>query len=202
MSGSKQKRGFTPHQSGAGFSLAELMVAVFIFTVISSVMLLFFIQASNLWQQITNQSDLRSAARNAINFMSQELRSATRTSTANPSPNVVIPSAPNNNSLDFYLPFDTDGNGSIIDALGITEWDTNNKIQYQYVPSLKRLLRLEASNQHIIANDVSNIEFQDHDIDLSLSNEELRIVLTLERIIGLNRTASITVTSIVKLRNQ
>lgn len=185
-----------------GFSLAEMLMAIALFTVISSIVLIFFIQATNLWQEITSQSDLRSAARNALSFMSQELRNATRTSTKNPSPNIAINSMPNNHSIDFYLPADLDNNGSIINAIGDTEWDTSNKIQYQYVPGLNMLRRLEKGNQYIIANGVSSIEFEDHSIDSALFNNEVRIKLTLERAILLNKTVSVTAVSVVKLRNQ
>jgi len=93
-----------------------------------------------------------------------------------------IPSKPNNNSVDFYLLFDIDGNGLIIDSIGNTEWDTSNKIQYQYIPGLKQLRRLEGGNQYIIANDVTSIEFEDNSINPALYNNELKIILTLKRL--------------------
>lgn len=160
-------------------------------------MLSFFIQGSGLWSLGTNQSDLRSTGRNALNLMSQELRSAI------PSPNISIPPRPNNNSLDFFLPTDIDGNGLIVDSTGNTEWDTNNRIQYQYLPAPQRQLRrLEQGNQHIIANNVASIEFQDNSIDTALRNNELRIILTLQRLTTQNRAVSVSLTSTVKLRNQ
>lgn len=185
-----------------GFTLIEVLVAASILVVISAIMLSFFIQGLNLWQLITNQSDLRSIARNAMNYMTQELRKATRTSSEIPSPNLSIPSKPNNNSIDFYLPIDIDGNGLIIDSIGATEWDKSNKIQYQYVPGQKQLRRLENGNQYIIANNVALIEFEDNSINSALYNNELKIILTLERLTPQNRTVSVTLTSIVKLRNQ
>lgn len=185
-----------------GFILTEVLIAASILVIISAIMLPFFIQGSNLWHLITNQSDLRSIARNAMNYMTQELRKATRTSSEIPSPNLSIPSKPNNNSLDFYLPTDIDGNGLIIDSIGATEWDKSNKIQYQYVPGQKQLRRLEEGNQYIIANNVALIEFEDNSINPALYNDELKIILTLERLIPQNRSVSVTLTSIIKLRNQ
>jgi len=187
-----------------GFTLAEVLVATGIFAMIAGIMLSFLVQGSNLWQLITNQSDLRSAARNAMNYMTQELRKSTRTSSDIPSPNLSIPSKPNNHSVDFYLPkdSDTDHNDLIINDTGATEWDKSNKIQYQYVPGLKRLRRLEKGNQFIIANGVTLIEFEDNSINSALYNNELKIVLTLERPMPQNKTVSVTLTSIVKLRNQ
>lgn len=188
-----------------GFTLVEVAVSVGIFCIISAVMLSFFIQGTALWQLVINQSDARSVARNTMNYLTKELQNATRTSelSAHPNPpNLVIPSSPNNTSVDFYLPVDNDGNGFIIDAIGDTEWDLNNKIQYQYVPGLKILRRLEKGNQYIIARNVSSIEFEDKSINPALHNNEVRIILTLERAIQQNRTILITLTSIVKLRNQ
>jgi len=184
------------------FTLREVLVAASISVVISAIMLSFFIQGSDIWQLITNQSDLRSIARNAMNYMTQELRKATRSSSEIPSPNLSIPSKPNNHSIDFYLPSDIDDNGLIVDAIGSTEWDKSNKIQYQYVPGLKQLRRLEKGNQYIIANNVALIEFEDNSINPALYNNELKITLTLEKLTPQNRTVSITLISIVKLRNQ
>lgn len=188
-----------------GFTLVEVAVAVGIFSIISAVMLSFFIQGSALWQLVIDQSDSRFVVRHAMDYMTRELQNATRTSNLNPypsRPNLVIPSKPNNTSVDFYLPVDNDGNGFIIDAIGDTEWDLNNKIQYQYIPGLKILRRLEKGNQYIIARSVSSIEFEDKSINSALHSNEVKIILTLERVIQQNRTISITLTSIVKLRNQ
>lgn len=51
----------------------------------------------------------------------------------------------------------------------------------------------------MIANEVTNIQFETGG---SLYANELKIVLTLERTLPVNRKAIITLTSIVKLRNQ
>ncbi len=189
-------------KSDKGFTLMEVLIATSILVAISAIMLSFFINGSNLWQLITTQSDLRSIARNAMSYMTQELQKTTRTSSETPSPNLSIPSKPNNKSVDFYLPIDKDDNGLIIDAIGKTEWDKSNKIQYQYIPGLKKLRRLEKGNEYIIANDVTLIEFEDNSINPDLYNNELKIVLTLERPTSQNKTVSVTLTSIVKLRNQ
>lgn len=185
-----------------GLTLAEVVVGIGILAVISTFMLIFVIQGSNLWNLLISESDLRSYGRNAMNFMAQELRNATRTSTQTPSPNLVIPSKPNNRSVDFYLPKDMDNNGLIIDALGATEWDKSNKIQYQYVPGQKMLRRLEKGNHFTIAQDISSIEFEDNTINASLQANELKILLTLSRNLPAHKTATASFTSIIKLRNQ
>jgi len=185
-----------------GFTLTEVLMAASILVVISAIMLSFLTQGLSLWQLITSQSDLRSTARNVMSYMTQELRKATRTSKENPPPNLTIPSKPNNNSVDFYLPADLDGNRLIIDATGATEWDKSNKIQYQYIPGLKRLRRLEKGKQYVISDNVTSIEFEDNSINSALYDNELKIILTLQTLVPPNRTVSVTLTSIVKLRNQ
>ncbi len=185
-----------------GFTLTEVLTAISILIIIGVIVLSFFVQGLGIWQLVTNQSDLRAIGSNAITRMTQELRNATRTSTEIPSPNLTIPSKPNNDSVDFYLPIDLDGNGYIFASTGGTEWDKSNKIQYQYIPGLKRLRRLEKGNQYIIANDVESVEFEDNSIDPDLYNDELKIILTLEKLTAQQRTVTVTLTSIVKLRNQ
>jgi len=188
-------------KSQNGFTLAEVLVAASILVIISTIILSFLIQGLNLWQVITTQSDLRSDARNAMNYMTRELRKATRTS-EDSSVHLCIPSKPNNNSVDFYLPVDgIDANLLIIDATGATEWDESNEIQYQYVSGLKRLRRLEKGNQYIIADNVTSIEFEDSS-NSALYDNELKIILSLEKLTPQKRTVSVTLTSIVKLRNQ
>lgn len=202
------KMGIRRIKGQEGFTLAEVLVTASILAVIGLIMLSFLTQGLNLWQVITTQSDVRSYARNAMNYMTQELRNATSTSGENPPkknenpPNLSIPSKPNNNSIDFYLPVDQDSNGLIIDATGATEWDKSNKIQYQYIPGLKRLRRLEKGNQYIIADNVTSIKFEDNSINSALYDNELKIILTVEGLTPQRRSASVSLTSIVKLRNQ
>jgi len=189
----------------SAYTLAELTITAGILLVIMMIMVSFYTQSSRLFHLILTQSDLRQRAQSAVSFMSHELKNATRTSAETPSPNFTIPSSPNNNSIQFYLPADSDGNGSIIDSIGDTEWNTSNKIQYQYVPGLSLLRRLEGGNQFTIAYDVESIEFEDNDINSSLGIDEVRIILTLSREPGGwagNSPESVTLTSNLKLRNQ
>ena len=71
----------------------------------------------------------------AMNRIQDELRNATRTAPASP-PNISIPGAPNNISIQFYLP-NQDEDGINIDAFGNTQWNTGNPITYVYVPGIQ-----------------------------------------------------------------
>ena len=189
----------------SAYTLIELTITAGILLVIMMIMVYFYTQSSRLFHLILNQSDLSQRAQSAVSFMSHELKNATRTSAETPSPNFTIPSSPNNNSIQFYLPADSDGNGSIIDSIGDTEWNTSNQVQYQYVPGQELLRRLEGGNQFTIAYDVESIEFEDNDINSSLGIDEVRIILTLSREPGGwagHTPESVTLTSNLKLRNQ
>jgi len=186
-----------------GVSLFEVLVVAFIFSIMASVILGFHIQGARLYHLLISQSDLRTVAQLAMDTMVNELRHTTRTSSGNPSPNLSIPSQPNNDSIHFYLPkdTDTDHNNLIIDDIGATEWETNNMIKYQYVPGQKELRRLEKGDHRIIANNVQQIEFEDSSIDPALYIDELKIILTLSDTTHDGRTISTSVCSILKLRN-
>ncbi len=187
----------------SAYTLIELVIAAGVLLVIMIIMVYFYTQSSRLFHLTLTQSDLRQRAQSAVSFMSNELKNATRTSTETPSPNINIPSDPND-SIQFYLPADSDGDGTIVDSIGDTEWNTSNQIQYQYDSGQDLLGRLEGGNQLIIAYDVESIEFEDNDINSSLGIDEVRIILTITRTPGGPEQApeSITLTSNVKLRNQ
>ena len=82
-----------------GFTLVEVLIATFIFLILSTIMLLFFMQGSNTSLMVSSQSDLRSIGRNALDYMTQEMRSTSVS-------NVIIPAAPNNTSITFFIPKD------------------------------------------------------------------------------------------------
>ncbi|MEW6075547.1 MAG: prepilin-type N-terminal cleavage/methylation domain-containing protein [Candidatus Omnitrophota bacterium] len=185
-----------------GFTLIETLLSVVIFVVLSLLMAQFFIQAIDVWQSSTYDTELRSAARNAIGLMSNELYCATRTSTVFPSANLTIPDVPNNHNVTFYLPQDIDGNGLVLNATGSTEWDIAHPVQYQYVAADKELLRVANSTSTILCRDVANVEFEDNAINPTLYNDELRVLLTLQRMTPFHRNVTINLRSIIKLRNR
>ncbi|MDD5730843.1 MAG: prepilin-type N-terminal cleavage/methylation domain-containing protein [Candidatus Omnitrophica bacterium] len=184
-----------------GLTLVEVLVATAIGVVIMGIMITTYLSSTDLYESQNTLIDLQSRARNAIIFMTTELKNATRTSAANPSPNLSIPSTPNNKDIQFYVPEDKNGDGLITDSNGLIEWDTDNKIQYQYVPGLEELRRLEKGNQYKIAQNVSDIRFIDASVDSSLAINEVRIILTLSAISPRRRLFTVTQTGIVRLRN-
>lgn len=185
-----------------GFTLTETLVATFITVIAVSIILGIYSSGNTLWENKRYQIDLQAKGRLAMQGMLSELKNATRTSTQTPSPNINIPSHPNNKSIHFYLPADNDGDGYITDSNGDIEWDTSNQIQYQYVPGQNLLRRNEGGgNQRDILRDVTDIQFIDNGIDSSLFLDEIKIVFTLTAVTPRQRTISMTFSGMVKLRN-
>ncbi len=187
--------------SVSGFTLFEVLIASAISMVTIGLMLGIYMAGNDFWEIKKSQAELQAQARIALDQMSSELKRTTRTSTQNPSPNLDIPSQPNNKNIDFCLPADNDEDGLITDAAGNIEWGTNNVIKYQYIPGQRELRRLEKGNIKILASDVSSVEFIDADIDSQLSITELRINLTLSMDTSHKRTITTTLSSTVQLRN-
>ena len=155
---------------------------------------------SELWWTATTQSETRTAVQQAVSRMTSELKAATRTGSPTP-PAISIPAAPNNTQVTFYLPTDVDGDGTIVDASGNTEWDAANSIQYVYDAPSKQLRRVRGAQTVILAHDVTSATFNDVSIDASLFANELKITLTLQTTTPQHHTLSATSTEIVKLRN-
>jgi prepilin-type N-terminal cleavage/methylation domain-containing protein len=185
----------------SGFTLIEILIASAISTVAITMIYAVYMSGNDLWETKRYQTDIQAAARMALNEMTTELKEATKTSSQNPSPNLSIPSVPNNKHITFCLPGDKDGDGLITDANGQIEWITNNNIQYQYIPGQKQLRRLEGGDQRVLANDVTDVQFIDNGIDGSLYLTELKIILTISKTTPRGRTLSITQSARVKLRN-
>ena len=184
-----------------GFTLIEILVAFLIFIVALGIIYNIYFSGLDIWETGRYQAELQAQARTALYYMVSELRNATRISTQNPSPNLTIPSVPNNKDIAFYLPQDLDDDGLITDANGDIEWETSNRIQYQYIPGQKEVRRLEKGVQRILTRDVTDIQFIDINVDPTLSINELRIILVLSKTTPRHRDISIRLSSIVALRN-
>jgi prepilin-type N-terminal cleavage/methylation domain-containing protein len=185
----------------SAFTLVEVLVASSIFLVVLSLMYSTYLAGTDLWQSHSEDLELQAKARACLDRMTSELKGATRTSGRNPSPNLTIPSAPNNNAAHFYLPRDNDGDGLLTDAGGAIEWDTNNQIKYDYVPGQRELRRLEKGQFDILATDVDSVQFTDASMDNTLPLTEVRVALTLSSVTPRGRMVTAACSASVKLRN-
>jgi prepilin-type N-terminal cleavage/methylation domain-containing protein len=185
-----------------GFTLTEVMIASFIFIMILGTILNIYISGSEVYENSKLQADLQAQARLALNSISAELANATKTtpSVGQSPPNISIPPAPGNNNMTFYLPtyvLDpvTQKLRVSINSSGTIQWDNNTPINYQYNSNQHTLVRVANGAQTILAHDVSSVQFN------NVSNYEVGTTLTLNKSTPRGRNISITLSSIVRLRN-
>ncbi len=184
----------------SGFTLVETMVAGGLLVSMSLIVMLWLTGTSALWWTSTTQAQVRSDLQQSMSRMAAELRSATRTAAGSP-PNAVIPAAPGNTTITFYLPTDADANGTIIDALGNIEWDLANAIQYNYVAASQQIQRVRVGQTIILANNVTSATFDALNTNATLLPSEVRITMTMQKPTPHGRTVSSTSIVTVKLRN-
>jgi hypothetical protein len=103
--------------------------------------------------------------------------------------------------VTFFAPSDQDLNGNILDAIGNTEWNLLNPIQFVYDPVADQILRVEGGVQRILAVDATAVTFEDQTHDATLNPDEMRMSVTLQRRAPNQRFLSATVVETVKLRN-
>jgi Tfp pilus assembly protein PilE len=183
-----------------GLSLVETVITVGIMLLTVDIAYNVYVTNFDMWDVGNEQAELQYQARSALNRMTAELRNTTRTSTQTPSPNISIPSTPNNKSIQFTLP-EEDMGGGVSVVNDEIDWDTNTNIQYQYVPGQKELRRSVGGTHLVLASNVSDVQFIDTGIDGSLLRDELKIVLTLQKTIRGGKVITATAQGIVKLRN-
>lgn len=184
----------------AGLTFIEYLCVASLLTLVSGVLLDFSIRQVDLIQVSEAEAEVRTHAQLAIEAMTRELRHATRAAVGSP-PNLSVPPAPGNTAILFYLPADLDGNGLIIDAAGLLEWDLPNLVQYQYVPAARQVQRVAGATTRVLATDVTSATFEDRTIDASLGVEEVRIRLVLQRTTPRGRAVSTAASAIITLRN-
>jgi hypothetical protein len=179
------------------------MVASMMMAVAALVMLQFLSTQSESWRVTLTQQELNDELQQVASEVNRELRNSTRAAGANP-PDVSLESS---EDLQFYLPGDVDGDGSILDALGELEWDTGTEIQYLYDAGAEQLQRLTLQNNvpvgttRIIGDDLTAVAFADQTTDNTLLADEIRLTITGSRTTLRGRVVSASVSSIIRLRN-
>jgi len=184
-----------------GFTLIEVMIASFIFLMILGVLLNIYISGSEVYENNKIQADLQAQARMGLNSVVNELSNATKTTApvGQSPPNLYIPPAPGNNTITFYLPTYVLDTITLkprvsINANGIIIWN-NTPIVYQYDSGQRTLARVSNGVQTILARDVTSVQF------LNVSSTEISVALTLSKATPKQRNITITLSSIIRLRN-
>ncbi len=184
-----------------GFTLIELLVGMVIFLVVLGLIYAIYFSGQDLWEMERDKLDLQAGARTAVTQMANELRKATRVSSQAPSPNALIPAAPNNTQITFYLPRDADADTVPDIANDQIVWNINSPIVYRYVPAQKELRRLENGVEKVLARDVADVRFSDAGIDGSLFLNEIKVALSLGKTTTKKRNVAFNLTSTIRLRN-
>jgi len=185
----------------SGFTLIEVMIASFIFIMILGVILNIYLSGSEVYENSKIQTDLQAQARMGSNSMVNELSNATKTTPPGglTFPNILIPPAPGNNTITFYLPtyimdVITLKPRVSINSTGIIAWN-NTPIIYQFNSNQRTLVRVSNGVQTILARDVSSVQF------INVSGTEISVVLALSKTTPKQRNITITLSSIIRLRN-
>ena len=185
-------------------SFLEMMVSLAIFTVIMSAIFTVIYTGRLYWRVGSSQVDVQQQARQAITYMSKELRQ-TRTGTGKVG-GVTVPilkyqgsAFPADDaartSIKFRIPQDTNGDGNVLDTYGsITEW--SDEITYSL--SGTQLIRSTNTSTKVLANSISSLQFTRSSTSPSL----IRIrVVAIKTIPGTGETVNVTLSNWVKVEN-
>ena len=193
------KKGAGPlSRADAGLTLVETMIVLSLMLTVVVITAESLNRGRNFWLTSVTKSEQYLTGKRAMDLMEAELRNATLSGAGSP-PNVTIGGG--QTSVTFYLPTDIDSNGLIIDSAGDIEWDPGNPIQYFFDSAQNRLLRIEGGAQRLIATDVLSVTFDDISTDASLSLDELKINLSMQKTILQQRNINTAFVSTVRLRN-
>ena len=193
-------------KNSSGFTLVEAIISVAISVIIIAAIYSVYKAGNDIWDVKRIQADLQAEGRTAMVEMAEELKQTTSSQT-------TILAAPANTNILFHLPLSSwNGTNTVLvinNATGALIWDAANTIQYQLandvIAGQKILVRLQTNattnTNRTLARDASSIQFINHAINNQLYLDELKIILTLNKITPRQRNISITLSSIIRMRN-
>jgi len=169
-----------------GFTLLEIMITVFLFSIISAAILSVLATGRNSLSAGESQVGVQQACRNGLDSMIKELRQAGISTITG-----VPADGANYSSITFQIP-------TAIGAAGIT-WSSN--IQYT-LGGLNgaQLLKTQSGNQKVLANNISALSFNRSVANPSVVN--ISIAAQKNTFPGFTaRQTTVTLASQVKFRN-
>lgn len=137
--------------SVGGFTLVEVMVTLFIFSIIFMGIFVVLASGRATWHTADTQIQVYEEIRKALVNMDGQLRQA-RSSviTGVPADGNYYP------SIIFKVPQDLDGDGDVLDALGNIEW--SGSITYA-LNADNQIMRTGPSGSSAVANNISQLQF-------------------------------------------
>ncbi len=173
-------------KNNRGFTLIEIIIVVFLFSIVSAALFSVLASAKNSLNAGESQVGVQQACRNGLDAMIKELRQAGVSTITN-----VPANGTNYNTITFQIP-------TVISAAGIT-WSSNVNYALGGLNG-RQLLRLESGNQKVLANNISALSFNRSATNPNVVN--INITAQKNTFPGFTASQStITVTSSVKLRN-
>ena len=181
-----------------GFTLFETLLVSGILVILLAALMLASTEMRGLFYASDVLATFQHEARLAINSMATDIR---RTSLSQITITQDYPVA-GTDRLQFYLPADSDKDGVPDMSAGSLVWDPNVvTIEAEVVGTEMRLIRTQGADTEVLADNLKSITFIDNSINSSLFIDEVNIILELEKTAGTGKTFSISLTSIVNLRN-
>ncbi|MBI3318310.1 MAG: type II secretion system protein [Candidatus Omnitrophica bacterium] len=139
-----------------GFSLAELLVVVAIFSILASAVALALVSSQRTWATGSGQAVLTAQLRRALDRMSRELTESKTSEIQRPAPNGLFDAA-----VTFRVPQDQNGDGNVLDANGnIGEWSGWITYRAARVGSGTACVREVAGASEVLASNVSSVLFR------------------------------------------
>lgn len=178
-----------------GWSLAELLVAVAIFTVIASAVVTGLLSAQRTWTAGVGQAVLTSELRRALNRMSRELAGGRSSQLQRPLANGAW-----DTTITFRVPEDRNGDGSVLDANGaITEWSDWITYLMGGRNACLRLVTPPAApvTTETLASHITGLQFR----RLAATPDVVEIQLTVSSLLETGQRVDRTMGTRVKLRN-
>ena len=181
-----------------GFTLLEVLIATIICALLFGILSAAILESRSIFQTSDILATLQAGTRLAILRMTSDLR---RTSISQIN---IIQNSPivNTDTITYSLPLDVDLDGIPDDLTRSTPnfWDSNI-VTISFDPTTNSLLKSAGGNIVVLASNVKRINFLDYTLDTSLSMDELKIILDLEKATYKGRIYNKNSTSIVSTRN-
>lgn len=172
-----------------GFTLVEVLITVFIFSLIFMAMFGVLSVGVGSWHTDDVEAGLNQELRKTLMVMNKQLRQS-RTSVV-----TGVPADDNYyTSITFKVPEDVDGDGDVIDSLGNIEW--SGDINYS-LNANNQIIRSTQSGSSILANNISSLQFR-----RPAGNPDIiEIYITAQKATSMGRNLGSSIASSVRMRN-
>lgn len=169
------------------FALVEMVVVSLILTLVVAMLFMALIMGQRSWSAGDTTTELRGQIIRAVMNMNKEL------SETAPGKTNLTSVGDSTNSIEFHLPQDIDGDGTIIDAIGQIEWSPN-EVSYALNPS-HYLIRNYEGTDSIIGTNITSLLFT------RTQGRLIQIDITAQKANSSGQQVQIQEQAIIKMRN-